>query len=83
MSNPPTTLTLFRQHLLAGASSLALVNGMEAAETVRAQNEAADFRARADAWIRANPNRARELAAKVEAARRHGGGDIEVGDVRL
>lgn len=73
---------LFRQHLLGSTSPIALVQGMAAAELVAAKTEAEQFRAKADAWIRAHPNRARELANKVEAMKRTGG-TVEMGDVIL
>lgn len=44
----------------------------------RAQAE--HFRREADAWIKAHPQRARELAEQVEKVKRKGGGTVVVKD---
>lgn len=66
-------LHLYRQHLLVTASPLGFVGAME-----RAQAE--HFRREADAWIKAHPQRARELAEQVEKVKRKGGGTVVVKD---
>lgn len=55
-------LKTLKANLLRSVSHLALVNGMSAAE-------AAAFKKQADAWIAANPTRARQMAAEVERAK--------------
>lgn len=80
-------LHLFRQHMLMGASVLAMAGAMARIDMDRAKAEAAAFRRQVDQFIAANPRRAKELAAKVEAAKsravRAGASEIvvDVGDV--
>lgn len=54
-------LNMIRQTLMAGASYLGMANGMAAADAVA-------FRKLADAWIAANPHKAKGLAQAYDRA---------------